>query len=910
MRSTDRFVCKQKNIMAFSPHHALSLLQKHFGYTAFRTGQDEIIRSIVEGHDTLVIMPTGGGKSLCFQLPALMLDGVALVVSPLIALMQDQVSALARAGVRSCFINSTLPFEEIRQRLHDARFGKYKLIYVAPERLESKQFLEALNLVKLSIIAVDEAHCISEWGHDFRPAYLNVAAASQLIADGQGVERVPTIALTATATPEVQDDIVKQLALREPERFARGFDRPNLRYFVEHTGDKTPRIGDICSEGIKADGANIVYCGSRKRVEEFTQALRNQRIPAEQYHGGMQDKLRTSVLERFIGGDISTIVATNAFGMGVDKANVRNVIHCDLTLTMEAYYQEAGRAGRDGALANCTVLYEPKDRKLMEFFLNATYPDMKTLEKLTDVLYDATNTPRGAKPVQPVLLDEMNIANRAGITSPAVGAALALFERYGVLRRGSTQGTGRVRFLATRERLREYHDNVPPERRMALNALFRLVGPRAYDEAVDFDVNDLWRKYNVPMNQFSDAMRAFEYARLVRYEPAGTAGGITLLVERMPVRQLPVDWAAFEIRRERAIKKFEVVQRYMETPECKRNFLLQYFGEYDMTDSCGECSSCKAQKTRKLRPLNPRQEFLRQQILAAAVELDGRFGRTVLAEMLKGNKTHEKVQKFRLTEASTFGAAHEFSKPEITEALQIAINEALLYISADQYPTIHISALGLQTLKTTPAALRLKAYNRDECLYPELLEQCKAVRKELAAIDHISEHIIIDDRTLITLVNVLPRTREDIKREIPRFGMSGGMFLSRFAPLFLRAVQNFAAHEAARNGDDVAELSQTVLQTVEMARQGMSLAQIAEKRRLTPGTISQHLQQAIEGGVMLERSRFIHDEIYSAVREIVRGKREALLKDVRAALDADVDCDWAELRVAVAFARRELLENI
>jgi ATP-dependent DNA helicase RecQ len=900
----------------FSLHQAQTLLAKHFGYAQFRKGQEEVIGSIVSGQDTLVIMPTGGGKSLCYQIPALLLPGMTLVISPLIALMQDQINGLARAGIRACAINSTLPFEEIRQRLHDAKFGKYKLLYIAPERLENKQFLESLAAVQqhlpISFLAVDEAHCVSEWGHDFRPAYLGVAAAAQAIAEQQGTPRLPVIALTATATPEVQEDIVRQLAMQSPQRFVRGFDRPNLVYQVETVSEKTPRLVDCCKDSERDGGVTIVYCGSRKRVEEFTHALRNHRVEAQPYHGGMNDKTRSTVLEQFSSGTLRTIVATNAFGMGVDKPNVRNVVHCDLTLSLEAYYQEAGRAGRDGLQAHCTLLYTPTDRKLMEFFLNATYPDHATLEKFYNVLYDLSATPRSTKPTEPVLLDETQLANRAGTSAASAAAALALFERYGVLRRGSTQGTARVQFLATRERLREYHDNIPPERRTVLNALFRLVGAAAYDAAVAFDVNDLWRKHSIPLAQFTEAVRAFEYARLVRYEPAGAAGGLTLLLERMPLNHLPVDWEGFAARRERAFRKLDTVQQYAETPECKRNVLLHYFGEYasggyadavGKPAACGKCSSCKRQQERVRAPRTARQEFLLQQLLSAAVELDGRFGKTVLAEVLKGNTGAEKVQKFRLHEAASFGKAAEFSKPEIVEAISVALRDGLLHTSADQYPTVQISSFGLAALTTRPDILHLQRYNREECLYPELLAQCTMLRTDVAALNRVADHQVIDDRTLITLVNALPRSREDIKRAVPRIGV---MFMTRFAPMFLQTVQNFSARQAAKSGKDTAALSATVLATVECAREGLLLHDIAEQRGLSPGTVAQHLQEAIEQGTLLERRQFVADDLMAELRNLLQTRPELALRDVR--LLARTECHIAELRIALAFARRELHE--
>jgi ATP-dependent DNA helicase RecQ len=550
------------------------------------------------------------------------------------------------------------------------------------------------------------------------------------------------------------------------------------------------------------------------------------------------------------------------------------------------------------------MLTTPKDRKLMEFFLNATYPDIPSLEKLTDVLYDHHATPRGTKADAPVLLDDAQLANRTGLTIPAVQSALALFERYGVLRRGSTQGAARVQFLATRERLREYHDNIPHERRAALNALYRLVGARAHDEAVSFSLDDLWRKYQISAAQFQEAARAFEFARLVLYEPPGAAGGITLLLERMPVRQLPIDWTGFGERRERAFKKLDVVERYTQTPECKRNFLLQYFGEEDVAGDCGKCSSCAAEQTRSTRPLTPRMEFLRQQILAAAVELDGRFGKTVLSEVVKGNKTAEKVQKFGLASAASFGAASEFAKPEITEALQVAINDGLLHISADQYPTVHIAQRGLETLQTKPDILRLQSYNRDECLHPELLAVCTELRRELAARERMADHSIIDDRSLISLVNALPKSRAALHRAVPQMGQ---MFTTRFADVFVRAVKEHCSREAASTGADTHGLAPTVQKSVKLAREGMRIDSIAEARGLAVSTVAQHLHDAIEQGVTLNRSQFLDDETYTHIRELIRIRPRAALKDVRAALE--LECDWADIRLAVAFARRELADG-
>lgn len=875
--------------MAFSSARAHDFLLKHFGYSAFRNGQMEVIQSIADGHDTLVIMPTGGGKSLCYQIPALLHEGVAVVVSPLIALMKDQVDALARANVRAAFINSTLGFHEIRQRLHDARFGKYKLLYVAPERLESKEFLEALQKIPLSFLAVDEAHCVSEWGHDFRPSYLHVATANETLG------RLPVIALTATATPEVQDDIARHLQMRAPQRFIRGFNRPNLHYHVLPGKSKIPSVLSIVEE---SKGSNIIYCASRKRVEDIATALRSHRLPAEAYHGGMADGTRQSVQERFIDNQCKTIVATNAFGMGVDKSDVRHVIHCDMTLSLEAYYQEAGRAGRDGEESTCSLLYAPSDRGLQEFFINSTFPDHAMLAKVYAFLYDFHATPIGLKAYAPVLVDDIQIANRTGVHISVVTTALGLFERAEILRRGSTHGMAGIQITTSRERIHEYYNNTQvPERRTALMALLRTVGAEALERPVQFDLNDVTRKHDITLDNLLNAIRAFEYARIVRYEPPGATGGLQLLMERMPFARLPLKLDQLAIRRERAVKKLDTVQRYAETRECKRNFLLQYFQEYDTDGECGTCSSCtEAQRVSISR--SPRRTFLLHKILQAVAELDGRFGRTVVVDVAKGSRT-QKTRNFNLAKASTFGCASEFTRQEITEELDSAIAERLVQVSADLYPTISLSEHGRRTVTNEPAPMRFRYAPVVENRFPALLNTCLAIRKDIATRENISEQAVIDEAMLLELVNALPRTQKDIANAV----QVGQIFISRFASAFLRAIQAYTAAEQESNTAET-PLPKRVLASVALARDGYTLRQIAETRNLTPGTVSQHLQEAIELGIELNRQQFIDNSLYEKVRDFLRHRKLASLRDIRSSLE--IDCDYADLRIATAFAREDM----
>ena len=346
------------------PHEAL---EKHFGFGEFKSGQAEVVSSLLAGQDTLAVMPTGGGKSLCYQLPAMVMEGVTLVVSPLIALMKDQVDGLIRKGIPATMINSTLTPSEQSERLREMSAGKYKLVYVAPERFRSGAFIDALRGVPIALFAVDEAHCLSQWGHDFRPDYLRLSEAVEKLGHPQ------TAAFTATATPDVRSDILKVLKLRDPMVSISGFKRPNLSLKVTHCEGHRQKY-DRLHELVDHQKTGIIYCSTRKRVEEVSASLSAEGVKLVAYHGGMDDRDREWAQNVFLDRTYDVAVATNAFGMGIDRADVRFVAHFDIPGSVEAYYQEAGRAGRDGEPAECDLLFNFADTRTQEFFIEGNNP--------------------------------------------------------------------------------------------------------------------------------------------------------------------------------------------------------------------------------------------------------------------------------------------------------------------------------------------------------------------------------------------------------------------------------------------------------------------------------------------------------------------------------------------------------
>ena len=378
---------------------AQEILKQYFGYDSFRPGQDELVQAILSGRDTLGIMPTGAGKSICYQVPALALPGLTLVVSPLISLMKDQVGALNEAGVPAACINSAMSFEEMRDALYFAGRGQYKLLYVAPERLTAPFFLDFARRVPISMVTVDEAHCISQWGQDFRPSYLKILDFLAALP-----QRPLVSAFTATATAEVRDDIIRALGLEEPFVITTGFDRPNLYFAVEKPSSKPSAL--LAHLLRRRDKSGIVYCSTRKTVEEVCDMLLSRGLPATRYHAGLDPEERLANQDDFLYDRKTIMVATNAFGMGIDKSNVSFVIHYNMPKNMESYYQEAGRAGRDGEAADCILLYNGQDVRTAEFLIEHSHEndddsiDEKTrralierdMERLKQMTFYATTT--------------------------------------------------------------------------------------------------------------------------------------------------------------------------------------------------------------------------------------------------------------------------------------------------------------------------------------------------------------------------------------------------------------------------------------------------------------------------------------------------------------------------------------
>ncbi len=579
-----------------------NILIRYWGHSTFRPLQEDIIRSVLDGRDTLALLPTGGGKSICFQVPALAREGVCLVITPLIALMKDQVMNLKKKGIKASAIYSGMHPNEIQMALDNCAFGEEKFLYLSPERLQNENFLQALQKMKINLIAVDEAHCISQWGYDFRPPYLQIFEIRKYLPG------IPVLALTATATIDVIADIQQKLGFAKENVFRKSFERKNLTYVVVKEEDKLGRLLRIFN---KVKGTGIVYVRNRRMTTEIARFLQKNKISAGYYHAGLDMKTRESRQEAWMKEEIRVMVTTNAFGMGIDKPNVRTVVHMDLPDSLEAYFQEAGRAGRDEKQSYALLLYQETDLARLRQNLDSTYPPVEVIRNVYRSLGNYYQIPVGSGKDSSFDFDLSDFSKQAGLSPLIAYNSLKFIEKEGYISMNESLGNpSKVHIYASREDLYRFqveNRTIDPFIKLLLRSYSGILSG-----FIMLNEQELARRGGMEAGEVVKMLNFLQNNHILTYAPRKDKPQLIFLVERLDTANLSISPENYNERKKVAMAKIQSALDYVSSDDfCRSEFLLKYFGETS-THRCGKCDVCRQRNKVELNDLEFNQ--LRQKI--------------------------------------------------------------------------------------------------------------------------------------------------------------------------------------------------------------------------------------------------------------------------------------------------------
>ncbi|MGI8952596.1 MAG: RecQ family ATP-dependent DNA helicase [Chitinophagaceae bacterium] len=569
---------------------SFSILQKYWQHNSFRPLQEEIIQSVLEGKDTLALLPTGGGKSLCFQIPAMMKDGLCLVITPLVALMKDQVNNLGKKNISALALHSGMSFYEVKKALENAIYGNFKFLYLSPERLETNLFKEYLSALNINLIAVDEAHCISQWGYDFRPPYLRIANLRKELPN------VPLLALTASATTLVQNDIVQKLHFQSYNIFRQSFERSNISYSVFKVNGKINKLIEILQN---VSGSSIVYCKSRKLTKEVSQLLTMQNISANFYHAGLASEERNKKQNAWINNETRVMVCTNAFGMGIDKPDVRTVIHYDMPDCLENYYQEAGRAGRDEKKAYAVLLYQLQDYDELKDLPDKRFPLIQHVRKVYQALADYLQVPVGLGEDNYYDFDLNEFVKNFKLDIFLVINALKVLEQEGHLTFNENIFLpSKINFVTGKNLLNEFEKN-HPQFEAIIKCLLRTY-EGIFDHRISIFEKQIAKLCRTTEAIVKDELKQLRSFNIIEYLPQKETPQIHFLLNRAPAKFLSINQENYLKRKQQFTQRTEMMLKYLQLQKnCRSKFIAIYFGDNSAKD-CGICDNCLQQKNRQL----------------------------------------------------------------------------------------------------------------------------------------------------------------------------------------------------------------------------------------------------------------------------------------------------------------------
>lgn len=815
----------------------LDYLRKYFGYESFRPGQEEIITAIIQNKNVLAILPTGGGKSLCYQIPALADKNFSIVISPLIALMKDQVDSLNKSEEIAAYINSSMNFTQINSVLNKIQQNKIKLLYVSPERLENQGFAERIKQLSPTYIFIDEAHCISEWGHNFRPSYLKIKEFCKFITNSK------IHAFTATATPDVRKDIINQLELKNPVIFIKGFERENLHLNVIKASDKKIVLSEIIS---KNPYPSIIYCSTRKETEALYEYLSQRRINCGYYHAGLSTELRRIVQEDFINDRIKTIIATNAFGMGIDKSDIRLIVHYNMPPSIENYYQEIGRAGRDGQESFVYLFYTKKDKFIQEFLIKNSYPNAEQIKSVYEWICDYGQVPSGIIPQKAIPLDNnfFKILERRGINRLLGLSAIEMLERSGYFK--STSGLFQYyyfKYTIDKNKLKNYIKELKNYTlQEILVEMLREYSSSPFQIKNKLDPEYLAGKLAIEKNSLIENLELLSNSGIIELERPAEENSIYLQKSRINPNYLEIDLSMYEKKLQHQLSKLNEMNEYIDTEKCRSNFILNYFGETETLSKCGKCDKCTGEKNL----FSYDTTFIEEKILEVLEEYEFPISKKELTDILTGKAS----DKFLVL--SSYATLTSFSAIEIDQTISELMSKKEI-VSENLELTITLKGSARirpqQNVKETANSgfdIKLKIFN-------ELNQR----RKEISQRFNQLPAIICSDTLLSKICELKPQSRAEF---LQIEGMNERK-LNKFSEDFLEVLRKY------KNNDT--NLKDSFLQIKEMIQQKYSFEDIGIKLEISEKDLSRKIEALVKNQPSISISHFYKNTEFEMIKLLI-----------------------------------------
>jgi ATP-dependent DNA helicase RecQ len=882
-----------------SPKEAL---EKYFGYSKFRNGQEEIIDSIKRSKNVLAVLPTGAGKSICYQIPALISESFSIVISPLIALMKNQVDSLNSQEEISAFINSTMDFYETETVFQEISYGKIKLLYVSPERLDNINFAEKIKSLNPSYLFIDEAHCISEWGHNFRPSYLKIKDFIKFI----GIKKISCF--TATATPEVRDDIIKLLDLKDTKIFIKGFERKNLNLRVITTKRKNDKVMEILKN---FKNPAIIYTATRKAAEDVSEFLILNRVNCAYYHAGLKNAERKKIQEDFQNDNLPVIVSTNAFGMGIDKKNIRLIIHYNTPGTIENYYQEIGRAGRDGKESYVFLLHSEPDIKTQRFFIENSFPDKKLIHNIYNAICDFNKIAVGVKPVQPLEVDLKYICTfcKKNLSYGLIHSALKMLESGGYIKLLSEfEKSASLQFSAKIENLKKFvknsHDNTLNE---IILSLIREYGSEIFTKPVNINLKKIANSSELELNEVEELFNHLQNLGFTEYNNPMGKDTVELIVPRVSADRLYLNYKKINELYLFQNKKLDEMLTYVYSNDCRFKFILNYFGENLENYNCGKCDNCTNLNNTLVKHLEA-FEHLKELILKTVFHLNENNTEKKIIDVLKGTS-----DSILLRNIETFGSSINYSRDEIKSALFYLLHNSYIQKDITGRKIVLTEKGKTELIKTNGILLKddaeiIKEYEINLELFNILREEREKVSKKFSQ----ANYLVCPDEILRKISDNKPRTKNEL---LSIEGFTPRMF-NKAGLEFLLAINNFINnnYEPSKNNGMISfkqedkplqtkkqNIPHNISETYKLILRGYNLNDIASIRNLSEAVISMQIQTILEYEPKLDISKLINKDALDEISIVIK-KGITDLKELKKHLPIEIS--YAQIRIALAKSNR------